>query len=280
VDLSRDWVSVDTPAGPTAAFLAVPAPGPGPRPGVLVLQEVWGVDDHIRDVTERLADAGYVALAPDLNSAGGGRPVPLTTVRVEAARAFLDANAGGDYPTFMGLLVDHDLRVKAGVGAEEDETLAALLTAARLPRHVDVVRAACSWLRAHPACAPLPVGVVGFCQGGALAGALACSEPGVAATVIYYGTPPPPEAVAGMAGPVRGFYGSEDHNIAAALPAFAAALAGAGVSHELRVYDGARHAFANDTRPWFHPAATRDAWARTLRFLAERLGPAPSTVVD
>ena len=279
MELSRQWVEVDTPSGPVASFLARQSAGDGPRPGVVVLQEVWGVDDHIVDVAERLAAAGFVALAPDLNSVGAGRPGPLGAARVDAARAFLDAHSC-DYPTFLGLLIDHDRRIAAGAGSEEDETLTALLDAARLPRHPEVVAAAFSWLRAHPDCAPLPVGVIGFCQGGGLAGGLACSEPDLAATVIYYGAPPAAERVAGIAGPLRGFYGSEDHNIAAALPAFAEALAAAGVSHELRVYEGALHAFANDTRPWFDPAATRDAWARTLRFLVERLGPAPSLVVS
>jgi len=68
-----------------SAYLARPRPASGPLPAVVVIQEVWGVDGHIEDVTERLAAAGYMALAVDLYSAGGGRPAALTVERVDAA---------------------------------------------------------------------------------------------------------------------------------------------------------------------------------------------------
>ena len=58
-------------------YLARPERAQGPLPGVLVIQEAWGVDAHIEDVTRRFAAAGYLALAPDLFSEGGKRPAPL-----------------------------------------------------------------------------------------------------------------------------------------------------------------------------------------------------------
>lgn len=59
-----EMVTFDTDAGGTSAYLAVPEDGPGP--GVVVIQEWWGLVDHIRDVCDRFADEGFVALAPDL----------------------------------------------------------------------------------------------------------------------------------------------------------------------------------------------------------------------
>jgi dienelactone hydrolase len=59
----------------------------------------------------------------------------------------------------------------------------------------------------------------------------------------------------------------------AGLPAFAAALQSVGVDHALRIYADAPHAFFNDTRPSYRPEPARDAWARTLAFFAEVLGP-------
>lgn len=71
------------------AFRMRPARASGPLPGVIVIQEIWGPDDHIQDVTRRFAEAGYVALAPDLYS-HGGRPNMLSFDRIEQAKKFLD----------------------------------------------------------------------------------------------------------------------------------------------------------------------------------------------
>jgi carboxymethylenebutenolidase len=109
-------------------------------------------------------------------------------------------------------------------------------------------------------------------MGGSLSAQLAVSS-ALAAAVIYYGTGPDAEQVAQISCPIRGFYGREDARIVAGLPDFAAALAAAGIDHELRIYPDTGHAFFNDTRPSYRPEAARDAWARTLAFLAATLDP-------
>src|SRR6185437_4636066 len=63
-------------------------------PGLLVLQEAWGVDAHIEDVTRRFAAAGYVALAPDLFAEGAARPTPFARERMAELQAFMNAAAG------------------------------------------------------------------------------------------------------------------------------------------------------------------------------------------
>ncbi|MDA8037832.1 MAG: dienelactone hydrolase family protein [Actinomycetota bacterium] len=244
---------------------------------------MWGADVHIRDVAERFAAAGYVALAPALYSTGDGRPEALSAERVEEAKAFLNSLPPDQW---MAVLGDETRRSETlgklpkHRGAAVGETLGTLFGGARDPgRHVPVLRAAVSYLRAHPACAGRLVGSVGFCMGGSLSAQLACSEPELSAAVVYYGSSPTPEQVKGTRCPLRGFYGQEDPAVVTGLPAFGEALREAGIDHELRVYPDTPHAFFNDTRPSYRPEPARDAWARTLAFFAVVLGPVSSAEV-
>jgi carboxymethylenebutenolidase len=279
VELERQWVTYDGPAGSVPALLVRPQPASGPRPGVIVIQEVWGVDDHIADLCERFASAGYVALAPDLYAAAGTRPQALAFERVERAKAFLDTFPAGRW---MGM--DERQRAQALAnapdGEEVGETLGALFGNVQRDRdkHVETLRPAVGCLRSHEACAGRPVASVGYCMGGGLSARLAISSE-LSAAVIYYGVSPEPEQVAQISCPIRGFYGRDDPRIVSGLPEFAAALANAGIDHKLRVYPDAPHAFFNDTRPSYRSEPARDAWARTLGFLAATLEPVVSELV-
>jgi carboxymethylenebutenolidase len=284
VRLETGWLPFDTPAGTTDGYIAWQSGSQVAQSGVLVLQELWGVDEHIMDVADRFATAGYVAFAPDLNSSGGGRPPTLSSDRIAAAIAYLDASST-DYGAFVNLLVSPSSRMISlrALPKEEaasiDETLIDLLEHASNPRHPKVVNAAYEALRNHPSCHGSPVAAVGYCQGGALAARLACDQPDLAAAVVYYGGSPSVDLVRAIRCPIRGFYGGEDIAILAQLPAFEAALEAGAIDHELRVYPGVLHAFSNETRPWYNREAARDAWARTLAFLADRLAPVASRVV-
>ncbi len=281
MELVREWVDYQSPAGSVAAFLARPAPAKTPVPGVVVIQEVWGVDGHIADLAERLASAGYLALAPDLYSAGGGRPPVLAPERVEAAKAFLNSIPPQQW---MAVLGDEARRAEAlgGLSPEEGtrvgETIGALFGGAGgdPSRHMEVLQAALGYLQAHPACAGRRIGSVGFCMGGGLSAQLAWAEAGIAGAVVFYGASPAAEDVARVRCPVRGFYGADDPRIVAGLTAFDEALEKAGCDRELRVYPETPHAFFNDTRPSYRPEAARDAWGRLLAFFAEVLGPVPT----
>jgi carboxymethylenebutenolidase len=284
VELLSEWIGYDSPAGAVAGYLVRPRAVSGPAPGVVVIQEVWGVDGHIADVADRFANAGYVALAPDLYSVGGGRPPTLAVERVAAAKAFLNT-----IPTaqWMAVLGDEQRRAEAlstlpaDEAQEVGETIGALFggVGGDPARHVGVLRAAVAFLRAHPACAGRAVGSVGFCLGGGLSALLAGEEPELGAAVIFYGASPSAEQVGSIHCPLRGFYGHDDPRIVTRLPAFDAALGAAGVDYELRIYPDTPHAFFNDTRPSYRPEAARDAWGRTLAFFAEALGPVPTVPV-
>jgi carboxymethylenebutenolidase len=276
MELVSEWLHHDSPAGSVAAYLTRPAPARDPVPGVIVIQEVWGVDGHITDVADRFASAGYAAIAPDLYSVGGGRPPTLANDRVGRAKAFLNTIPQGQW---MRVLGDEQGRAEAlgELPAEEaqevGETLGALFGGAGgdPERHMVVLRGAFAFLQSHPACGGRPVGSVGFCLGGALSARLACEEPGLGAAAIFYGSSPSAEQVHSIRCPIRGFYGQEDPRIVSGLPAFEEALAAAGVEHELRVYPETGHAFFNDTRPSYRQEAARDAWGQVMGFFGKTL---------
>jgi carboxymethylenebutenolidase len=284
LELLGEWIDYESSAGSVAGYLARSSAVSKPAPAVVVIQEVWGADGHITDVADRFAGAGYVALAPDLYSAGGGRPPVLAAERVAAAKAFLNT-----IPTtqWMAVLGDEQRRAEAlsalspSEAQDVDETIRALFGGAGgdPAGHVSVLRAAVAFLRAHPACAGRAVGSVGFCLGGGLSALLAGEEPELGAAVVFYGSSPSAEQVGSIRCPLRGFYGYDDPRIVTGLPAFDAALGAAGVDHELRIYPNTPHAFFNDTRPSYRAEAARDAWGRTLAFFAETLGPVSTVPV-
>jgi carboxymethylenebutenolidase len=214
--------------GQTAdGYLALPAAGSGP--GVIVVQEWWGLVPHIVDMADRFAAEGFVALAPDLyhgERATGPDEAKRLMMSMDMGRAARDLGGG------VQLLLD------------------------------------------HPAVTAGPVGVVGFCLGGGLALFLASVRPEVEAAVTYYGVLRGAQPdLRQVRAEVLGHFGEEDGSISAELrDRLLGQLRDAGVKATFHVYP-AGHAFANDTRPEAHaPGPAREAWDRTVAFLAERLG--------
>lgn len=116
-------------------------------------------------------------------------------------------------------------------------------------------------------------GCVGFCWGGALANQLAVHDPRVKAAVAYYGRQPETADVPKIKGAVQLHYGGLDERINAGIPAYEAALKAAGVPYELYIYEGANHAFHNDTSAArYNEAAAKLSWQRTLAFFEKYLG--------
>ncbi len=116
------------------------------------------------------------------------------------------------------------------------------------------------------------VGCVGFCWGGAMANQLAVYSPDLKAAVPFYGRQPDAADVPKIKAAVQLHYGGLDERINAGIPAYEEALKKAGVPYELYVYEGAQHAFNNDTAPTrYNEAAAKLAWSRTLTFLKQKL---------
>jgi carboxymethylenebutenolidase len=217
-------VTFPGPASELFGYLARPAAG-GERAGVLVIHEIFGLNDHIRDVARRLAKAGYLALAVDLASRAGG---------TEAA-----ANVAGALTQ----------------GSVEDRV-------ADLDAAVDFLTRQSGY--------DGKLGVVGFCFGGGMTLSFAAASPEVRAAVAYYGpTPQPPSVMEATGAAILAQYGGDDARVNAGIPALEAALA--GKTFEQRVYDGAGHAFNNDTTGAYDETAAVAAWTATLEWFAEHL---------
>jgi carboxymethylenebutenolidase len=116
------------------------------------------------------------------------------------------------------------------------------------------------------------VGVVGFCWGGGMANQLAVNSPDVAAAVPYYGKQPAAQDVPKIKASLLLHYAGQDEGINSGIPAYVDALEKAHVDYRLYLYEGAQHAFNNDTNtPRYNKEAADLAWARTIAFLKERL---------
>lgn len=117
-----------------------------------------------------------------------------------------------------------------------------------------------------------PVGAIGFCWGGGVVGDLAATDPALDAAVVYYGRPPSAGPAEAIACPLLLHYAELDERINAMLPPFMAALEKAGKVHERHDYEGANHAFNNDTSAArYHPQSAALAWGRSVAFLKRHL---------
>jgi carboxymethylenebutenolidase len=215
--------------------LALPESGEGP--GIVVLMEIFGVGSYIRRATERLAELGYVALAPDLYR----RIAP-------------------------GLELGHDQN-----GLQQ-----ALEASQRLDPQgaVEDSVAALEALRQRPEVGGRPVGVLGFCLGGSLAYEVAvAADP--AAAVCYYGSTIPGrlDQADRIDCPVLFHFGAEDEYIPVADAERVCAIAEQHQGWECHIQPDGGHAFDNHDSPIFsRPEPAARAWEITQEFLARNLG--------
>jgi carboxymethylenebutenolidase len=116
------------------------------------------------------------------------------------------------------------------------------------------------------------VGTVGFCWGGGMVNSMATASPDLDAGVVFYGRTPPLEDVPKIRAKLLLNYAGLDDRINEGIPAFEAALKKANVDYTLHIYQGANHAFNNDTNPArYDAAAAQLAWGRTIEFLKASL---------
>lgn len=237
--------------GPLPGLLWLPegaAPG-APVPGIVVLQEIFGVGDYVRSRCADLAALGYAVLAPQLYArlADGSGEVPV--VETPAQEGGLDEG--------MALVqrLDWDLAVRDGLAARD--ALASL----------DVVDAD-------------RVGLLGFCLGGglafAVAGASEQAEVPVPALVSFYGSALPQLLPLAEHVGCRSLhvFGSDDSFIPMdEVEKVRDAVTAGGTRDQVRfeVYEGAGHAFDNPDPMFHHPGASAAAWARTEQFLRDVL---------
>src|SRR4051794_22798740 len=211
----------------TPGYLARPHSGSGP--GVIVIQEWWGLVPHIEDVTDRFAGEGFIALAPDLYH---------------------------------------------GEKATGPDQAGKLMMALNIEQTEQDLRGAIQFLRQQPGVTGSKVGTVGFCMGGALSLFAASKNPEVGACVVFYGGHPKVQPdLPNLQAPVLGIWAGKDGFVnAEVVNALDRQLTSLGKRHEFHTYPNADHAFFNDTRTEvYDPAASADAWQKTIDFFRREL---------
>jgi carboxymethylenebutenolidase len=227
-------VKIQTMTGPVPAYRAMPEKG-GKLPVVLVVQEIFGVHEHIKDVCRRLAKLGYFAISVELYFRQG------------------DVTKFTDNQEIFAKVVNHvpDSQVMSDLDA-------AVLYAESTGK-ADTAR----------------LGVTGFCWGGRITWTYCAHNPKVRAGVAWYGRLVAParsalqpaypvELAAHLKAPVLGLYGSVDASIPTEhVEQMRVALKAANDSvSNIVVYDGAPHAFYADYRPSYRKEAAEDGWKR------------------
>ncbi len=226
------------------AYVATPAAAGGPRPAVLVLEEIFGVNSHIRSVVDRVAQLGYVAIAPDYHYRNArGQELGYTAADVQKGMA----------------VIGH-------------------LVATELVRDLE---ATVAYLKTRGDVDPDRLGAIGFCIGGHAAYLAAATLP-LRATASFYGggiasmglgeAAPTVARTPQIGGTIVCFFGGQDHAIPLTQVAqIEAALTAAGTRHEVIVYDHANHGFFCDQRGSYDATAAAAAWQRVTALFATEL---------
>ena len=229
----HEWVTVKHGGRSVELFIAYPE-SKEKRPVVLIIHEIFGLSDWAQELTDEVAAAGYVAVAPDLLTGmapGGGRTKDFPGDSVTEAIGKLEP---GQVTADLNAAADFVLKLPASNGK---------------------------------------LYVAGFCWGGGQSFRYATNRPDLAAAFVFYGPPPPKESVSRITAPVYGFYAGNDARIGATIPDTIAAMKAAGKKYEPVTYDGATHGFmrlgeAPDATE-ANKKAREEAWKRWKSLLAQ-----------
>jgi carboxymethylenebutenolidase len=221
----REWVTVKHDGRAVDTFVVYPE-SKDKRPVVVVIHEIFGMTDWVQDLADQLAEAGYIAVAPDLLSGlgpNGSRPTFSQDQSVEAVSHLDPSQITGD----LNAVADYALKLPASSGK---------------------------------------LFVAGFCWGGGQTFRFATNRTDLAGAFVFYGSPPEKDSMARIKAPVYGFYAGNDARIDATLPDTREQMKTTGKTYDPIVYDGAGHGFmrageAPDANEANRKART-DAWTR------------------
>jgi carboxymethylenebutenolidase len=237
--LDAGEVKVPVADGSIPAYRAMPDHG-GPFPTVLVVQEIFGVHEHIKDLCRRFGKAGYYAIAPELY-ARQGNPAQISDIKELIA-------------TIVSKVPDTQ------VMSDLDATVAY----AKSTGKADTAKLA----------------VTGFCWGGRITWLYAAHNPDLKAAVAWYGPIDRPrtelqpkypiDLAASLKCPVLGLYGGSDQSIPVGdVERMMAACKAADKTCEAKIYPDTPHGFNADYRPSYRPEAAKDGWASMLAWFKE-----------
>jgi carboxymethylenebutenolidase len=236
MEIKGEFVTTKVSDGSSMRLYVARPLGAAAGRGLLVMQEAFGVNAHIRDVTERFAREGFLAVAPELYHRTG-------------------AGFEGRYDDFPSAMTH--LKELRDANLEAD------------------FRATYDWLRANGVAAGSPIAAVGFCMGGRAAFLAGITLPIECAVSFYGGGIAPNPMNPGLLGrvndlkaPVLFFWGGRDQHITPEQrSAVVDALKAAGKSNVNVEFSDADHGFFCDARPSYNPVAAAQAWPLTLAFL-------------
>jgi carboxymethylenebutenolidase len=198
-----EWVTVTHDGRKVETFVVYPESSKK-TPVVLVIHEIFGMTDWIEDLADQVAEAGYIAVAPDLLSGmgpNGGRTTSFGPGKVGEAIGKLPPD---QITADLNAVADYGLKLPASSGK---------------------------------------LFVAGFCYGGGQAFRFATNRKDLAAAFVFYGPPPAKDAIPRIQCPVHGFYGGNDARIDATIPDTKEAMKEAGKTYDPVIYDGAGHGF-------------------------------------
>lgn len=199
-----EWVKVKNGAREVNCSIAYPEVK-DKATAVIVIHEIFGLTDWVRSVTDQLAEAGYIAIAPDLLSGAGPNG---------GGTASLGGNDG----------------VRGAIGSLPPEQVTADLNAVA------------DYLKGLPACNGKIV-VAGFCWGGGQSFRFATNNKDLKAAFVFYGPPPPEADLSRIDCPVYGFYGGNDARISSTVPKTEELMKKSDKKYEPVIYKGAGHGF-------------------------------------
>jgi carboxymethylenebutenolidase len=227
-----EWVEIEADGDRIDAFVVYPERADN-APVVVVIHEIFGLNDWARAVADQLAAEGFIAIAPDMLSGKGPE----------------GGSRGLDNQSAVALMRELD----------NDE----------VTRRIDM---AAAYAMALPA-ATDSFGVVGFCWGGSTVFRYATENGDLDAAVVYYGGSPDTETLSRIEAPVMGFYGGDDQRVNATIPAAEAEMDRLGKHYAPHVYEGAGHGFlrAQNDRDGANRRASEQAWPATVEFLRAQL---------
>ncbi len=233
MEITSSTVQVAAADGAMSAFVARPT-ADGKYPGIVVVQEAFGLNGHIKDVASRLAHEGYVTLAPDLY--------------------YRENNAVVGYDNLPDAI--------------------RLMSSLSDDKIVEDMSAAIAHLQQQPAVRADRIGVTGFCMGGRVTFLTACTNAAVNAAVPFYGGGISAllDRAEHLRAPMLLFFGENDPFIPLdQVEATKQRLAELKKTAETVVYPGAPHGFFCTERDSYRPDAAKDAWERMLKFFGQHL---------